>query len=157
MKFHRAMWLVLATTAAQTGCAHETAEDEVGCEGDVCVDAETNAQPTFGGELTADHAHGVMPARPKMRVQCGNGALESHEHCDDGNLVADDGCDRCRIEPGYACSGAPSMCVGICGDGLLVAKFEQCDDGNVSEDDGCNSDCHIETGWLCDDSGCWQV
>lgn len=33
-------------------------------------------------------------------AECGNGALEEGEKCDDGNLQNDDGCSyRCRIEP----------------------------------------------------------
>lgn len=39
-------------------------------------------------------------------------------------------------------------CVGVCGDGAVVAG-EACDDGNGDDDDGCSRACQIETGWIC--------
>ena len=51
-------------------------------------------------------------------VGCGNGLVEVGEACDDGNLVATDGCTA-------ACA------VAVCGDGLLRTGVEGCDDGNL--------------------------
>ena len=42
---------------------------------------------------------------------CGNERIEGAEACDDGNTNAGDGCDAtCQVEPGYTCSGTPSIC-----------------------------------------------
>ena len=61
---------------------------------------------------------------------CGDATINGQESCDDGNLVAGDGCDaQCELE--------------ICGDGLLSAG-EGCDDGNLASDDGCSSVCIVE-------------
>jgi hypothetical protein len=31
---------------------------------------------------------------------------------DDNNTNPDDGCNACKITPGYSCSGQPSVCQG---------------------------------------------
>lgn len=41
---------------------------------------------------------------------CGNGIVEVHEACDDGNATPEDGCFQCVIEPDYICWGEPSYC-----------------------------------------------
>lgn len=42
---------------------------------------------------------------------CGNGAEDSGEFCDDGNINPNDGCSaKCNIETGYVCAGWPSVC-----------------------------------------------
>jgi cysteine-rich repeat protein len=42
---------------------------------------------------------------------CGNAEIDADEQCDDGNLMADDGCTpSCTIEAGYICQGSPSVC-----------------------------------------------
>ncbi|HEX6240365.1 MAG TPA: Ig-like domain-containing protein, partial [Polyangiales bacterium] len=75
---------------------------------------------------------------------CGDGALDPGEGCDDQNQRDGDGCSaRCSVEPGYGCSGAPSVCVTVCGDGVVSAD-ESCDDANRSAGDGCNSTCRRE-------------
>lgn len=44
-------------------------------------------------------------------ASCGNGVLDGADDCDDGNTTAGDGCSAtCTVEPGYICSGSPSMC-----------------------------------------------
>jgi cysteine-rich repeat protein len=80
---------------------------------------------------------------------CGDGIVDGHE-CDDGNNVSGDGCDgtSCVIEPGWTCSGEPSVCTPICGDGL-VRGAETCDDGNTTPGDGCSATCTIEPGYDC--------
>ena len=43
---------------------------------------------------------------------CGNGTIDAGETCDDANTTAGDGCSAvCIVEPGYTCTGAPSVCV----------------------------------------------
>ena len=37
--------------------------------------------------------------------------METGEGCDDGNGLSGDGCSSaCAVEPGYVCSGSPSVC-----------------------------------------------
>lgn len=81
---------------------------------------------------------------------CGNGALEGAETCDDGNTMHGDGCDqRCRVETGYACAGAPSVCAPVCGNGDVQGPTEACDDGGTAAGDGCDALCQVEPGWTC--------
>lgn len=44
-------------------------------------------------------------------VTCGDGVLDPDEACDDGNTEAGDGCAACEVSAGYACFGAPSLCL----------------------------------------------
>ena len=50
------------------------------------------------------------------------------------------------MEPGFVCrqgsQALPSLCQGICGDGLEV-HGEQCDDGNLLPGDGCDPFCQV--------------
>ncbi len=67
---------------------------------------------------------------------CGDGAIDSPEQCDDGNLKNGDGCTSiCMVEQ--------------CGNGTLDTK-EQCDDGSTTDGDGCSHSCLIE---FCGDGG----
>jgi cysteine-rich repeat protein len=80
---------------------------------------------------------------------CGNGRLEGLEACDDGDTTAGDGCDAaCSVEPGYICTGQPSVCVQ-CGDGIIESG-EQCDDNNDIAGDGCSAACQLEPGFECE-------
>jgi cysteine-rich repeat protein len=43
--------------------------------------------------------------------QCGDGVVGGTEACDDGNMMAGDGCSpTCTVEPGFICAGNPSTC-----------------------------------------------
>jgi large repetitive protein len=80
---------------------------------------------------------------PGMSV-CGNLVLEPGEDCEDGNLLAGDGCDpACHYEPWLN---------SRCGNGSLDSS-EGCDDGNRISGDGCSSECCMEGCWACTD-GC---
>ena len=81
---------------------------------------------------------------------CGDGWVWSGvEGCDDQGLAAGDGCDPdCAVETGWSCSGQPSSCAPVCGDGLLRGD-EDCDDGDTQSGDGCSSSCTVENGWSC--------
>jgi len=42
---------------------------------------------------------------------CGDGVVGAREACDDGNLSGGDGCSmECKVEIGFTCAGAPSVC-----------------------------------------------
>src|SRR5262249_8537723 len=46
-----------------------------------------------------------------QQTLCGDGLIESGEECDDGNLAVGDGCNSsCAVEPGFICTGQPSVC-----------------------------------------------
>ncbi|MEO5729012.1 MAG: DVUA0089 family protein, partial [Byssovorax sp.] len=78
---------------------------------------------------------------------CGDGVKAGIEACDDGNVVAGDGCSAtCTVQSGFTCAGtAPSICTTICGDGIKVGA-EVCDDGNTVSGDCCSSACQLEAG-----------
>lgn len=99
---------------------------------------------------------------------CGNGALESGEGCDDGNTVAQDGCDaQCLREPGELCNTNPNgltgddSCVHDCSAGVC-ASGSSCGDGVVDAGEGCDTSgdsatctagCLIKSGNACGASG----
>jgi cysteine-rich repeat protein len=92
--------------------------------------------PNGDWTLTAvDHAGGTTgrlngwSLRIVTAAICGNGATDSGELCDDGNLVDGDGCD--------------SNCTPTaCGNGVQDPT-EECDDGNTVDGDECPASCHF--------------
>ncbi|MBF0106893.1 MAG: DUF4215 domain-containing protein, partial [Deltaproteobacteria bacterium] len=85
---------------------------------------------------------------------CGDGHVNNEqETCDDGNLVADDGCSAtCALESGWVCEGT-SCHETQCGDGNREGT-ESCDDGDMDDNDGCSATCALERGWICNGSQC---
>jgi cysteine-rich repeat protein len=81
---------------------------------------------------------------------CGNGIPDfAGESCDDGGTANGDGCSStCAVEPGWVCSGTPSVCTPQCGDGTILVP-EACDDANLTSGDGCGPTCTVEAGWSC--------
>jgi cysteine-rich repeat protein len=95
--------------------------------------------------------------------QCGDGAVDAGEECDDGNAADGDGCSStCRLpprcgdrdlDPGEECDdgnttggdGCSAACTREprCGDGTLDPG-EGCDDRNQVEGDGCSAACQRE-------------
>ncbi len=74
--------------------------------------------------------HGQELWATDIPVDCGNSFVDPYETCDDGNVVAGDGCDdTCILE--------------TCGDGTLD-DGEQCDDGNRIDGDGCSRGCTVD-------------
>lgn len=66
---------------------------------------------------------------------CGNATVEEGEQCDDGNVLAGDGCsETCQTE----------VLTAVCGNGT-VEIAEQCDDGNALAGDGCSDTCQMES------------
>jgi fibro-slime domain-containing protein len=95
-------------------------------------------------------------ANPCTATVCANGnptnpiaAAQPGEGCDDGNLIAGDGCGpSCQLEPAVTVGPNPTVAVR-CGDGLRTGT-EDCDDGNTTTGDGCSSSCQVEQGWTCE-------
>jgi cysteine-rich repeat protein len=90
------------------------------------------------GDSDADFDYGLPTLRNNANntgfvpsSNCGNGALEGLEGCDDGNTTPGDGCDgNCETE-------------AVCGNGVLEIG-EECDDGNTTPGDGCDEFCQSE-------------
>ena len=83
--------------------------------------------------VNGDEVPGVIVltcgAQPPVRLstfQCGNGAIDPGETCDDGNFDIGDGCDQ--------------RCLAECGNGRIDGG-EECDDGNLAPNDACTDDC----------------
>ncbi len=97
--------------------------------------------------LAVDPGYSCNPPGAPCHVValCGDGIVSSNELCDDGGTLEGDGCSaRCKLEPGHACSGAPSSCaLTPCGDGMRQGA-ESCDDGNAVPLDGCSATCQAE-------------
>ncbi|AKF80361.1 EGF domain-containing protein [Myxococcus fulvus 124B02] len=56
----------------------------------------------------------VDAVETSLRPVCGDGVLGGFEVCDDGNQLSGDGCNSvCTVEPGYTCTGQPSVCTDI--------------------------------------------
>lgn len=53
----------------------------------------------------------VDAVETSLRPICGDGKIGGAELCDDGNQLSGDGCNSvCQVEPGYTCTGEPSVC-----------------------------------------------
>lgn len=116
------------------------------CNG-ICAD--TNSDPTNCGTCGYTCAQGTVCFGGLCLSSCGNSKVQTGEECDDGNRNNDDGCSStCQKEPGFSCTGEPSVCTSRCGDGVK-APNEQCDDGDTSSSDGCSATCQIESGYAC--------
>lgn len=115
-------------------CGDGVQEGTEQCDGN---DLGTGTCPALGfetGILTCDDnclfdaSHCEDIAR-----DCGNGALDGNEACDDANLTNGDGCDfNCNVEAGFECAGEPSVCTGgdTCGNGILDGD-ELCELGDL--------------------------
>jgi len=101
-------------------CANLT---EVGCDEDSCVvppaindfnssvavSVVTGQQYYIRIASFAGSADGpiVLTITCDASIVCGNGILEPGEECDDGNVIANDGCTNCTVDtPTFPCVGA---------------------------------------------------
>ncbi len=114
-------------------------------------------QPSDGGTTFKNGPGGepLGPAPESMLATpaCGDGSVIG-EACDDGDTAGGDGCSAtCTVEPGYDCTGSPSICTAICGDGLVVGA-EACDEAaaNGTLASCCSPSCQYKAaGTTCDD------
>ena len=114
--------------AEPAGCTHVAVPDQTGCgTGRWCIGGFCEARPV-----------------------CGDRGIGIGEECDDGDQEDLDGCDHlCQVEDGWECTGEPSVCKAVCGDGKVVSGQEDCDDGLRANLDGCDENCKFEAGWIC--------
>jgi uncharacterized repeat protein (TIGR01451 family) len=120
----------------------------------VGFDVSTSAEDFIENRVLVRYTQGTDPNPDNDRSSdidpvCGDGKIRGAETCDDGNVLNGDGCfNFCQIEPGFVCSGEPSVCLPTCGNGLIDSG-EACDDNNITEGDGCSAACVVEPGYVC--------
>ena len=89
---------------------------------DCCPTDERDCAGVCNGTATQDNC-GICDAEPANdnSTCCGDGTVQAHEACDDGN---DDETDECL-----------SSCIlASCGDGFIQVGVEECDDGNTQSE-----------------------
>jgi cysteine-rich repeat protein len=135
--------------------------------GEECDDGNTtaadgcNATCHIESGYACDTAGSACAAIGFTAAVCGNSHVELGEECDDGNVVANDGCNAtCQLKAGVSTAGAgavtdPSVTVGpVVGDGIVDESIgEACDDGNATGGDGCSALGVVEAGFRCDAAG----
>jgi fibro-slime domain-containing protein len=136
-------------TACSPGDTPDQGEDgSVPWMGDDAGTSDTGVD----GALPVDAGRDAARIDTGVSSLCGNAVKNPSEGCDDGNIVAGDGCsDSCVVELGYLCAVAGQRCAlnVVCGDGQM-GPHEVCDDGNAAGGDGCSADCHaVETYFSC--------
>jgi len=118
---------------------------------DVCEPAPQNGGPCSDGSACTTSDQCVVGQCVGTSSLCGDGNISPGclEECDDGGTTDGNGCSAgCHVETGWSCSGTPSVCIAICGNGTLDAG-EACDDGDLGSLDGCTGTCTVEPGWTC--------
>ena len=110
--------------------------DPFGTHNEDCDDANDSNGDGCSADCVVEHGYacsrtGVSSATPDTCVLlCGNSNIDSSEACDDGALLAGDGCSTtCLVETGYECTNEPgraSVCTAICGDAIVIGE-EECD------------------------------
>lgn len=113
--------------------AGEACDDSNTNNGDGCSSVCGNEGGGGGGGGGQNPPEDPPPVPPAP--QCGNGAVEAGEACDDGNGINDDFCSN-------------GCAVPVCGNGARQGN-EQCDDGNAVNGDGCNNACVLEVVAVC--------
>ncbi len=125
--------------------------DNIVVGAETCDDGNTVTEICAYGQASCLVCSATCRSVPGATSFCGDGRRDAAngEACDDGDAASGDGCSSlCRVEPGWTCTGTPSVCTSVCGDGVL-AGAETCDDGNTQSGDGCSAACALEAGWTC--------
>lgn len=67
-----------------------------------------------------------VPTGLCLSATCGDGNIEGGEACDDGDTMGGDGCSAgCVVEPGFTCTGEPSVC-DVCRDTSAMGTDTGC-------------------------------
>lgn len=87
--------------------------------------------------------------------QCGDGVVESTEACDDDDLDPGDGCSAtCTIEPGYTCTGSPSVCTDV---DECAMGTDTCSDNASCQNTAGSFTCACNSGYEGDGMTCTDV
>jgi len=125
------------------GCTGQPSTCTLNC-GNGAVDSSDGEQCDDGNLVSGDGCSSSC-----LTESCGDSTLDIGETCDDGGFDDEDGCSAlCQTEPGYLCTGQPSVCEFVCGNGTFQG-VETCDDGNIADGDGCSGVCKTENGYTC--------
>ncbi len=77
----------------------------------------TTTNSAFGTNLSGGERYHAVEL---LDCGCGNGFLDPGEVCDDGNVVAGDGCTGCAVDPGFVCADLPLRPTGVDAVGQLA-------------------------------------
>lgn len=94
-----------------------------------------------------------------VEAVCGDGIVEGTETCDDMGTTAGDGCsDTCMEEPGYTCTGMPSVCTD---DDECADMTDNCDPLAACANTAGSFTCTCPTGYAgdgtTDGTGCTDI
>ena len=82
--------------------------------------------------------------------ECGDGIQQIEESCDDGNTTAGDGCsDSCKVEGGWTCTGAPSVCTPNCGNGVARRRRDRATTARPSMATAARARASSRISWSC--------
>ncbi len=87
-------------TGSTGGTTLTTGSDATGSESSSTTSDDSSAGTSGSGTSTATSGSTTTTGPP---AQCGNGMTETSEECDDGNLVAGDGCSAVCLDETLAC------------------------------------------------------
>jgi cysteine-rich repeat protein len=155
-------------TGSGPQCGNDAREGDEICDGFDLDDQSCASLGFDGGTLAclADCSGFDTTNCTDVEPQCANGQVESGEDCDDNNTDDGDGCDaNCQLETGWSCTGSPSNCNPICGDGLIVGP-EECEGSlGTCTDAGydmpgvsaCTGNCQLADPSICCANPSWQI
>ncbi|WP_328700921.1 FG-GAP-like repeat-containing protein [Corallococcus silvisoli] len=97
----------------------------------------------------------VDAVETSIRPFCGDGVIGGAETCDDGNQLSGDGCNSvCQVEPGYTCTGQPTVCTDI---DECAAGTDNCDENATCTNIGGSFTCACKAGYAGDGVTCTDI
>lgn len=101
-----------AESTSPTTTPSESASSEPST-GDGDASADGSSSTADGDDTTSTTTSGS--SSDDGVVGCvADGVIADGEQCDDDNAIAGDGCSDCAFEPGFGCTGEPSLCGPSC-------------------------------------------
>ncbi|MCY1043199.1 FG-GAP-like repeat-containing protein [Corallococcus sp. bb12-1] len=97
----------------------------------------------------------VDAVETSIRPFCGDGVIGGAETCDDGNQLSGDGCNSvCQVEPGYTCTGEPTVCTDI---DECAAGTDNCNENATCTNIGGSFTCACNAGYEGDGVTCTNI
>lgn len=131
-------------------CTAQCELDPTGCTAYSCGNGTLDGAEECDGADLGGHTclsegfdRGVVACSPLCTLEtsgcsmasCGDGLVEGSETCDDGGIAPGDGCSpECQVEDGWLCTGEPSVCERLCGNGV-IDPTEDCEGDNLDGQD----------------------
>jgi len=107
-------------------------DSDVDTDTDTDTDSDADTDSDIDSDTDADTDSDTDSDTDTSAI-CGDGSIQGKEECDDSNDLDHDGCTSdCLVEPGFSCSGQPSICVEVAkGEyGARCEKHADCQSGN---------------------------